>query len=314
MRITVLGSGVVGQATGCGLIQKGHEVTFLDVNAELVRELCQQGIRAYDVRESIPDIQSDVIMVCIGTPPHPVTRAVDLSYITAGMKTVAGLIQNQGTWPVVVIRSTVPPTTTRDILIPLIEENSGLKAGRDFGVCMNPEFLRAKSSAEDFANPWATVIGEHDVQSGAVIADLYRPFGGEMYRTSLTEAEFIKYKNNLRNAVIISFTNEMWLLGQKLNIDANRASQIVSKTAESAWNSAYGSTGGYPYGGTCLPKDTLAFLEFSKENDHDLPLLAAAVHVNDKMEDLANKNIIPPAQIEGFNWQPSPAKLDGGLL
>ncbi|MEM7030980.1 MAG: nucleotide sugar dehydrogenase [Chloroflexota bacterium] len=307
MKITILGSGVVGQATGRGFLSKGHDVTFLDINTILVHQLQREGLQAYELTADLSTLESDLIMVCIGTPACETDREINLNYIKAGMKTVADLLGNQRGWPVVVIRSTVPPTTTELILIPLIERYSGLTAGRDFGVCMNPEFLRAKSATEDFAHPWATVVGELDTASGDVLASLYESFGGELYRTPLAEAEFIKYINNLRNALVISFSNEMWQFGQTLNINSNLALNIATTTAESAWNAKYGSTGGFPYGGTCLPKDTNALHLFAKQQGIDLPLLASVIAVNDEMERLANKDVIPQSQIAGHNWQPSPA-------
>lgn len=311
MKITILGSGVVGQATGRGFLGKGHNVTFLDINTILVHKLRKEGLQAYEITPNMAAIESDLIMVCIGTPPRQEDGRINLDYIQAGMKTVADLLEGASSWPVVVIRSTVPPTTTEKVLVPLIEKYSHRQAGKDFGVCMNPEFLRAKSSTEDFAHPWATVIGEFDQASGDVLERLYRPFGGKLFRASLSEAEFIKYINNLRNALVISFSNEMWAFGEKLGIDSNLALSVATDTAESAWNPKYGSTGGFPYGGTCLPKDTNALLGFAQDQDIDLPLLGSVIQVNNTMDILAAQKIIPLPQIAGHNWLPSPVLANG---
>lgn len=306
-RIVVLGSGIVGQATGLGMIEKGHDVTFLDINVALVKSLRQKGLTAAIIGvDNLSKIQFDILMVCISTPPHPVTRAVELTNIKNGMKTVGELIKNQESWPVVVVRSTVPPTTTEKILLPLIEEHSGMQVNNDFGLCMNPEFLRAKSSVKDFAQPWATVIGAHDEKAGQILTKLYEPFGGKIFVVSLSEAEFIKYQNNLQNALIISFYNEMWLYGEQMGIDSNKASAVVAETAESSWNSMYGKTGGYPYGGTCLPKDTCALLAQAKKHGINLPLLEQVVSVNDHMLALALQGEVPEAMVEGLNWMARP--------
>ncbi len=147
----------------------------------------------------------------------------------------------------------------------LIEENCFKKAGRDFGICMQPEFLRAKSSESDYANPWATIIGEYDRKSGDVLQELYDGWSGYIERTSLETAEFMKYVHNCYNAVKISFANEVWMLGKKLVIDGNKALEMASRTAEGYWNPKYGTVGGHAYGGMCLPKDTRGFISFCRE-------------------------------------------------
>jgi UDPglucose 6-dehydrogenase len=305
MKIIVLGSGVVGRSTGVGLADKGHHVIFVDINQDVVRRLQAEG---YDARlpGELGHPQVDIVMVCINTP-SAVDGSVNLTYITEGMRTVGDILAYQEDWTVAVIRSSVPPTTTEQYFIPMIEMHSGLRAGTDFGVCMNPEFLRATSSVEDFAHPWATVIGQLDARSGDVLERLYRPFGGQLFRMTLAEAEFVKYANNLRNATIISFNNEMWKLGQSLGLaDPNHALGVVTETAESAWNPKYGSKGGFPYGGTCLPKDTVGLLSFAQATGHEMPLLAGVIAVNEQMNELADRGEVPGAQVGGHNWRPSP--------
>lgn len=307
MNITVLGSGVVGQATGRGMIERGHDVTFLDTNVDLVKRLSHEGLTTAVVgADDLPKIYFDVLMVAVGTPSREGTRTVNLDYICEGVKTVGQILKYQEGQPVVVIRSTVPPHTTENILLPLIEAYSRRRVGEGFGLCMNPEFLRAKSSVEDFAHPWATVIGEYDSRSGDVLEELYRPFGGRFFRVSLAEAELIKYIHNIRNALIISFSNEIWGLGEALGVDANKALEVVTHTAESAWNPLYGCTGGRPYGGTCLPKDTNALHKHAESSGVSMPLLQAVIEVNDHMLFLAQHGEVTEAQAEGLNWMQSP--------
>lgn len=311
--ILVLGSGVVGQATGMGMLEKGHKVTFVDINIDTIRRLSHAGYDARLPEEVEETTKIDFIMVCVGTPPRRQSGAVNLDYIKEGMATVSQFLENSKNWPVVVIRSTVPPTTTRDVLVPLMERWSDKEAGHDFGVCFNPEFLRAKSAAEDFRHPWATVIGELDKKSGDKLEDLYHSFGGKLFRVSIPEAELIKYVNNLRNALVISFSNEIWLLGQELGVDANEALKIATHTAESAWNPKYGSIGGQPYGGTCLPKDTKGLLRLAEELGINMPLLSSVIKVNEALEDLANEGVVPHAQIIGHKWEPSPSLANQSL-
>jgi len=210
-------------------------------------------------------------------------------------------------WPLLVIRSTVPIGTTRNLLLPLLEKYSGLKVGKDFGLCMQPEFLRAQSNEEDFLHPWVTVIGQYDQRSGDVLEKMYTAFESKIFRVDLEVAEFQKYVHNCFNATKISFSNEMWLLGAKIGIDANLALEIMASTAEGSWNQGYGTIGGRPYGGTCLPKDTKGLLTFAQERyGIDMPLLSAVISINSEMEELAKQGVVPSTTIAGLKWQPSP--------
>jgi UDPglucose 6-dehydrogenase len=305
-RIAIVGSGVVGQATGKGLIGKGHEVVFVDINVEIVRKLCLEGFEARLPNE-LGDIAAEISMFCVSTPPKD-DGSVNLDYITTAIADYGKWLKRkrEDTWHLVVVRSTVPPGTTRKVLLPLLEEYSGLRVGKDFGLCMQPEFLRAKSSEEDFLHPWATVIGELDQRSGDVLAELYADFGSRVFRTDLETAELAKYIHNCFNATKISFSNEMWLLGKKMGIDVNLALEIIAKTAEGCWNPLYGTVGGQPYGGTCLPKDTKGLEMFAKENNISMPLLSSVISVNSEMEELAKQGMVPSAIIAGHKWQPTP--------
>ena len=300
-RILVVGAGVVGRATGKSLLTKGHKVIFIDKDIAVVKDLVEAGYEAY-IPDSLAPLQADISMVCVNTPPRN-DGSVNLDYLIAAITTI-------GTWlrhspankrHLVVIRSTVPPGTTRKIVLPLLEEYSAC-----FSLCTMPEFLRAKSHEEDALNPWSIVMGELDRRSGDALEDICRDFGAPIYRVDLDTAEFIKYTSNVYNAAKISFSNELWLLGRELGIDANRAIEIVSTTAEGFWNPLYGTVGGQPYGGTCLPKDTKAFLKFATARSIQMPMLSSILAVNDRMEELARNGIIPKPVIEGPRWSPSP--------
>jgi len=204
----------------------------------------------------------------------------------------------------IVIRSTVPPGTTRGLLLPLIERYSGLKVGEDLGLCMQPEFLRTVSAKEDYLNPRATIIGQYDSKSGDYLENIYSGFQGEKIKVDLDTAEFMKFIHNCFNATKISFSNEMWQLGNSLGIDANLALSLAAKTAEGIWNPNYGLVGGQPYGGHCLPKDTEGFEQFAKRKSIVTPLLSAVVRVNRQMEEMAklgkanHATIEPPSMTE----------------
>jgi UDPglucose 6-dehydrogenase len=203
-----------------------------------------------------------------------------LDYIEAAALDVGrGLAQAERFVPVVV-RSTVPPTTTEQRITPILERASGKRAGLDFGVAMNPEFLRQVSSEQDFARPWVTVLGTNDRRTAEILDALYAPFGALIVRCTPTEAEMIKYVNNIYNAVKISYFNEVHAICERLEIDSNLVGAAVARTAESMWNPLYGTRGGVPYGGACLPKDTVAFLQFVHDLGMQHLMLEAAIDVN----------------------------------
>jgi len=183
-----------------------------------------------------------------------------------------------------VVRSTVPPTSTEQRLTPILERASGKRAGTGFGVAMNPEFLRAVSNEQDFARPWITVLGTADRRTAELLDTLYAPFGALIVRCTPTEAEMIKYVNNVYNAVKISYFNEVHQICKALGIDSNLVSATVARSAESMWNPLYGTRGGVPYGGACLPKDTTAFMQFAREHGFEHLMLEATIAVNDRLE------------------------------
>jgi UDPglucose 6-dehydrogenase len=299
--IIVIGAGIVGATTGKGLSKKGYDVVFVDKNPAIIRNLKNQGYRAYLPEDlTSHDICARTSMFCVDTPLRDQSgnkqKGVDLGNIISAVSTHAEWLrdsknnsQNNGDkfYHLIVIRSSVLPGTTRITLLPLIEKHSGLKVGEDFGLCMQPEFLRTVSAEEDFLHPRATVIGQYDNQSGDSLEKIYSSFGGEKIRVELDMAEFMKFVHNCFNATKISFSNEMWLLGQSIGVDANTALQLAAKTAEGFWNPNYGLIGGQPYGGHCLPKDTQGFEGFAKENKAHMPILSAVVQVNKQMEKLA---------------------------
>ena len=156
------------------------------------------------------------------------------------------------------------------------------KAGEDFGVCMNPEYLRENRNEEDFKNPWLVTIGELDSKSGEAIEGIYDPHKCPIIHLPLEAAEMQKYVHNLFNACKISFFNEMRVVCEAVNVDADKVFELVVKSAEAQWNPQYGIRDFGAYGGTCLPKDTTAFMAWAKDElGKSMPLLRAVIRVND---------------------------------
>ena len=286
--IAVIGSGVVGTATGAGLAAMGHRVVFCDVDPKRVGLLNARGFNAISLEE-LSAIEALAYLISVPTPTTD--GRVDTSFVREAALAVGRTMRATDGYVLVVVRSTVPPGTTERIVIPALELASGKRVGIDFGVCMNPEFLRAATAEEDFLEPRVIVIGQLDDRSGDLLAAIYGPWSDvPVLRMSLRTAEACKYVSNLFNATKISFFNEMdrFLGAQGIDTDAAFAATAIG--AEGMWNPDYGTRGGFPYGGVCLPKDTVGFLGFAEELglSHLLPVLRATIQVNDEIGAVAD--------------------------
>jgi UDPglucose 6-dehydrogenase len=293
-KIMIIGCGVIGRANGEGLASKGHDIIYVDKDSRKIESLRRSGHSAYldkELLDTCISVDHDICFICVSTPfvDNTSNGLIDLTDIKSAVVTYSkwlkGSFRNsdrgKNHFYLIVIRSTVPPGTTRNVVLPLLELHSGMKVGKQLGLCMQPEFIRSSSSLNDFLNPHATVIGEFDKTSGHLLWNLFRDFGGRPFRTDLETAEFMKFVHNSFNATKISFANEIWLLGQKIGLDANAALQMAAETAEGFWNPIYGTRGGEPYDGRCLPKDIKGFLAFAKECKLiDMPLLSAVDSIN----------------------------------
>ncbi len=278
--ILIVGAGVVGQATGKGFARKGHTVSFVDVDAVKINDLTAQGFRAMFIDEVLWDT-IDIVMLTVSTPTKH--KAIILDHIKQAAHAVGLGLATTNKYVCVVVRSTVPPTTTEMLLKPILEKATGKLSGIDFGVAMNPEFLRQRTAETDFDRPWITVLGVADPSSTQILNTLYNSFGGLVVHCTPTEAEMIKYVNNVYNAVKISYFNEVHEICEHLGIDSNLIGAVVARSAESMWNPLYGTRGGAPYGGACLPKDTEAFMDFCERLGLEHKMLAATIAVNEEL-------------------------------
>lgn len=276
--ILIVGSGVVGFATGKGFARKGHQITYVDINSERISQLRQDGYEAATAAE-VDWSTVDVVMLTVSTPT--VDNRVLLDHILSASQDVGKGLAQTNKFVTVVVRSTVPPKTTEHRITPVLEQASGKKAGIDFGVCMNPEFLRQKTAVKDFDRPWITVLGSSDQYTAGFLNKIYAPFGSIIVHCTPTEAETIKYVNNIYNAVKISYFNEVHQICEELDIDSNLVGATVARSAESMWNPLYGIRGGVPYGGACLPKDTAGFMAFCRDHGFTHKMLEATMEVNE---------------------------------
>jgi GDP-mannose 6-dehydrogenase len=182
---------------------------------------------------------------------------------------------------VVIVRSTVLPGTVEERLIPILEEQSGRRAGRDFGVSMNPEFLRESSAIEDYFNPSQIVIGEWDHRSGDVVQSIYAGIDAEVVRTTIRTAEMVKYVNNAFHALKIAFANEIGNLAKAHAIDGREVMRIFCQDRRLNISPAYFRPG-YAFGGSCLPKDLRALAYKARQSDVECPLLTAVIQSNEQ--------------------------------
>jgi UDPglucose 6-dehydrogenase len=277
MRIVIVGAGVVGAATGKGFARRGHAVTFVDVDVSRVDQLRADGYAAtaeLDLRGP-----SALVMLSVPTPAGP--DGYELGALKRATTAVGEAVRSAEEMPTVILRSTVAPGTCERVVQPILEDRSGLAAGDGFAVASNPEFLRAESALEDFLSPWMTVVASRSKRTRERLTELYRPFGG-MLRTFAdpATAELAKIVHNLFNAAKISFWNEIWMVAQQIGVDADDVAQTVARSAEASWNPAYGTRGGRPFGGACLPKDTRGFVSFAQELGLQIPMAEAVERVN----------------------------------
>jgi UDPglucose 6-dehydrogenase len=283
--ISILGSGTVGMNIGKGLVKLGNRVVFYDNDPEKVNQLLNCRFDATrDIRYTIAN--SDVSFICVPTPT--VSGKIDLSYLKSVVSKLSRSLKEKKNYHLVVLKSTVLPTTAEDVVIPLLNRTSGKKVGADVGLCCNPEFLTEihhtwtddGDYVRSFFNEPFIVIGEFDEKSGDLLESIYEPLEAVVVRTDLKTAEMIKYSFNCALACRISYWNEIFQLCRRLGID----SDLVASTAGMDKRiGKYGTVHGKAFGGKCLPKDLKALIGMSERLGYEPELLKAVERINMKM-------------------------------
>jgi UDPglucose 6-dehydrogenase len=280
--VLTVGAGVVGHAEGTALLELGHRVAFSDIDEAVLAARRAEGLRTVPMHGiDLSDI--DVVLVSVSTPTAD--RGVDLRPLEVAVATIGEALgrawsSEPGRYRVVVIRSTIPPGTTEDVVIPLLEMNARLQAGLDFGVCISPEYLRQRMAVSDAVAPRVVIIGQFDDRSGEFAERLNAGFGCPVYRVPLREAEFHKYAHNLCNASKIAFFNELRRVATAIGVDPDRVFALMAQSSEAVWNAEYGTLDLGPFGGACLPKDLEAFLAWAERGGLDLPIVSAVKRSN----------------------------------
>lgn len=305
MKINIYGLGYVGCVSAACLANSGFYVTGLDVESlkiDLINKgkspIVEPGLqdlikKAVTSKKLIAKTNStgpaDISIICVGTPSND-NGSLQLQYIKRVAEQIGIYLRKNSNYHVVNVRSTVLPGTVEEVLIPILEKQSGKKAGRDFGVCMNPEFMRESTSIFDYYNPPFTVIGQINKKSGDIIEKLYNNIKAPLYRTDIKVAEMIKYASNSFHALKISFANEIGNICKKLNIDSHEAMSIFCEDKKLNISPVYLKPG-FAFGGSCLPKDLRALLYKAKEMDLQLPILESILKSNSQQIDIAYKLI-----------------------
>ncbi|MEE9415507.1 MAG: UDP-glucose/GDP-mannose dehydrogenase family protein [Acidimicrobiales bacterium] len=309
MKISVVGTGYVGLVSGACLAAKGHNVTCVDIDPQRVidinngippihedglPELMEEHvgtrlIASGDLRDAV--LNSSASLIAVGTPYKG--DEIDLQFIRAVATQIGEVLADKDDYHVVIVKSTVVPGTTEDVVLPLLEEASGKTAGVDFGVGMNPEFLREGVAIADFMNPDRIVLGGIDERTIAVMAEIYEPFeSADKMSTTPRTAEMIKYTANSLLATLISFANEIGNISAKVGVDVvdvmkgvhldHRFNPILDDGSRLNPSFLTYVMAGPGFGGSCFPKDVKALVAHGKSTGHFPNVLDAVIDVNER--------------------------------
>ncbi|CAJ37491.1 UDP-glucose dehydrogenase family protein [Methanocella arvoryzae] len=296
MKISIIGTGYVGTVTGTCFAHRGNDVICVDVDPgrinkinqgippiyeegleELLKEHAGKNLEAtadYDYAIT----NSDISFICVPTPTDA-SGKIDLRFIREASRSIGERLKNKSSYHVVVVKSTVVPETTEKVVTPILEQASGKKAGKDFGVGMNPEFLREGKAVYDFMNPDRIVVGADDPMAGEVIRNLYAGYTCPILTADTKTAEMIKYVSNAFLATKISFSNEVGNICKLLGIDTYKVMEGVGLDARI---SPHFLRSGLGFGGSCFPKDVKALVGKASEVDYEPILLKTVLEVNER--------------------------------
>ena len=321
MRVSIIGAGYVGLVSGVGLAEVGHHVLCVDRDKskiDLINEgkspIYEEGVAellAANIGKRLRAITSiaeavnetDLTVIAVDTPFDG--ERIVLRSIEDVASEIGQALAEKDSYHMVVIKSTVVPGTTDSFVLPILEEASGKRAGEDFGLGMNPEFLREGQAIADFLNPDRIVLGGIDRRSHDVMSDLYEPFtGAELLRTTTRTAEMVKYTANSLLATLISFSNEIANLAARVGVDAmevmrgvhlDKRFTPIDGDGSRVWPGAISYLEpGCGFGGSCFPKDVKSLIAFGEENDSPMRILQSVMDVNEaqpaKMLDLLGRH------------------------
>lgn len=294
MRISVIGTGYVGTVSAACFAELDHEVICVDIDRSKidminrgVPPIYEHGLSLLLEKHAGKNLSatsdydlavqnSDVSFICVGTPSDPDGK-IDLGIVKAASVSLGKALKKKKDYHVIVVKSTVVPETTEKVVLPLIEKNSEKRPG-EFGIAMNPEFLREGKAVHDFMHPDKIVVGSLDKKAGDIVASLYRNIECEVTRTNPRTAEMIKYVNNAFLATKISFSNEAGNICKELDIDTYEVMNAVGKDFRIGPHFLNSGAG---FGGSCFPKDVKALIGKAEDIGYEPLLLRSVISVNE---------------------------------
>lgn len=324
MKISIFGLGYVGAVSAGCLARDGHTVVGVDpyqpkvdlinsgqtpvIEAE-IGEIVAAAVKAGTLRAT-SDVQeavnaTEMSFICVGTPSL-INGGLDLKYVRSVCEQIGKSLKGKNSFHVVVARSTMLPGSMVDAVIPALEEASGKRAGEDFGVCNNPEFLREGTAVYDFYNPPKTVIGETDSKSGDLLASIYNKMDAPLIRTDVKTAEMVKYSDNVWHALKVGFANEIGNISKAVGIDGHKVMEIFCQDTKLNL-SPYYMKPGFAFGGSCLPKDVRALTYKAHSLDINVPILDSIMISNNHQVEKGLKMIMEKGNkdvgILGFSFK-----------
>ena len=297
MNVSVFGLGYVGSVSAASFAADGHTVVGVDVSQDKVASLnegrspiVEKGLDEL-IRDNVANGRlrattntaeavgaTDLSLICVGTPSRR-NGSLDLTYLERVCEQIGGALRDKPAYHVVVVRSTVLPGTTHDVVSPALERTSGKKYGSGFGVTVNPEFLREGTAIHDFRNPPLTLVGHNYASDAGPTEGLYTKVEAPLVSTSIRTAEMIKYASNTWHALKVCFANEVGNLCKRLEIDSHEVMDIFCRDTKLNLSSYYMKPG-FAFGGSCLPKDVRAMQYRAKEVDLDMPVIQSILGSN----------------------------------
>lgn len=297
MRISIFGLGYVGAVCAGCLSARGHQIVGVDVTplkidminsgkspivepglgALLLQGVSSGNLRGtLDVRDAV--MNTEVSFIAAPTPSKK-NGDLDVSYIAQVCEQIGSVLPEKAGRHTVVVRSTVLPGTVKDVVIPMLEKHSGMKAGVDFGVAVNPEFLRESTAIQDYDFPAMTVIGELDQASGDLLEAIYGELDAPIIRRSIEVAEMIKYTCNVWHATKVTFANEIGNIAKGVGVDGREVMEVICQDHKLNLSKYY-MRPGFAFGGSCLPKDVRALTYRASQLDIEHPLLHSIMRSN----------------------------------
>ena len=302
--LSVFGLGYVGCVTSACFAKEGNDVIGVDVSAtkvdminsgsptiveagiaELVGDMVRAGRLCATSDPCDAVLRSEISLVCVGTPSLP-NGGIDLKYVARVCESIGHALRRKDRWHTIVVRSTVLPGSTASLVIPALEASSGKKAGRDFGVAMNPEFLREGSSIRDFYEPPFTLIGTEDERTAQALTELYAGIDAPLHVTTTGVAEMIKYSCNCFHGLKVGFANEIGNVCKAFGIDSHEVMRLFCMDTKLNLSPVY-LRPGFAFGGSCLPKDLRAITQHARSVDVPTPILSAVLDSNQRQIDRA---------------------------